>query len=268
MASWQGGRPRGSCAASLRHELRPRGLWSSRLGRGRRACGRGGLPPVVRCSQISHRPARSRVISSFAAGGGRDWLAVGEDRLLLPFERYAAEPGDQWFPALRSTVAWKHVRGPCGVSMVALYLRGHLRHRRAVLAGQGLEHRGLHDPVQPVESADVTGQQVVLDDAPVLGPVGADDGVVVVVHQLGSARGFAALEVGGALGLDHRPGHAQPDRAVDRPLAAGDLVVVVLDGDLVAEEPRRAGAGVGDQRLVLGQFQLEVVTQELPRGAP
>ena len=37
----------------------------------------------------------------------------------------------------------------------------------------------------------------------------------------------------------------------------------MLDGDLVAEEPRRAGAGVGDQRLVLGQFQLEVITQEL-----
>ena len=42
-----------------------------------------------------------------------------------------------------------------------------------------------------------------------------------------------------------------------------DLAVAVLDGDLVAEEPRRAGAGVGDQRLVLGQFQLEVITQEL-----
>jgi len=36
----------------------------------------------------------------------------------------------------------------------------------------------------------------------------------------------------------------------------------VLDGDLVAEEPRRARAGVGDQRLLLRQFQLEVVLQE------
>ena len=35
------------------------------------------------------------------------------------------------------------------------------------------------------------------------------------------------------------------------------------DGDLVAEEPRRAGAGVGDQRLGLGQLQLEVILQEL-----
>jgi len=36
----------------------------------------------------------------------------------------------------------------------------------------------------------------------------------------------------------------------------------VLNGDVVAEEPRRACAGVGDQRLVLGQFQLEFITQE------
>ena len=69
-------------------------------------------------------------------------------------------------------LASKQVRGPCGVSILALCLARHLRHRRAVLAGQRLEHRGLHDPPQPVQPADVTGEQVVLDDAPVLGPVG------------------------------------------------------------------------------------------------
>jgi hypothetical protein len=36
----------------------------------------------------------------------------------------------------------------------------------------------------------------------------------------------------------------------------------VEHGDLVAEELRRLGAGVRDQRLVLGQFQLEFVMQE------
>jgi len=36
----------------------------------------------------------------------------------------------------------------------------------------------------------------------------------------------------------------------------------VLDGDLVAEEGRRLGAGVRDQCLVLVEFQLEVVMQE------
>jgi hypothetical protein len=37
----------------------------------------------------------------------------------------------------------------------------------------------------------------------------------------------------------------------------------VLDGDLVAEEGRRLGAGVRDQRLVLVECQLEVITQDL-----
>ena len=59
------------------------------------------------------------------------------------------------------------------------------------------------------------------------------------------------------------PGHAQADDAVGAAPASGDLAVVVLHGDLVAEEFRRPGAGVRDQRLVLRQFQLEFVTQEL-----
>ena len=37
----------------------------------------------------------------------------------------------------------------------------------------------------------------------------------------------------------------------------------MLDGDLVAEELCRPGSGVGDQRLVRRQFQLEVLAQEL-----
>ena len=37
----------------------------------------------------------------------------------------------------------------------------------------------------------------------------------------------------------------------------------MLGGDLVAEEPRRAGAGMGDQRLGLGQLELEILLQEL-----
>src|SRR5207247_8745249 len=92
--------------------------------------------------------------------------------------------------------------------------------------------------------------------------VAADDRVVLLVHQLGPTLGFAPLHVPGAFGVDHLPGHAEPDSTVDRPAASGDLAVVVLDGDLVAEEPRRAGAGVGDQRLLLGQFQLEFFLQE------
>src|SRR5258707_6678107 len=35
-----------------------------------------------------------------------------------------------------------------------------------------------------------------------------------------------------------------------------------------AEEPRRARAGVGDQRLFLVEFQLEIVDQELGQALP
>jgi len=36
----------------------------------------------------------------------------------------------------------------------------------------------------------------------------------------------------------------------------------VLDGDLIAKETGRAGAGVGYQRLFLREFQLEFILQE------
>ena len=61
----------------------------------------------------------------------------------------------------------------------------HHGHRRAVLRRQCLEHGGFHDPTHSVEAPDVTGEQVVLDQAPVFGSVGADDGEVVAVFQLG-----------------------------------------------------------------------------------
>ena len=94
------------------------------------------------------------------------------------------------------------------------------------------------------------GQQVVVDQAPALGSVGGDDGVVVFVHQTGPCLGFAEFAVRGTLGFDHVGGHAESDGTVD-----GPAVVGVLDGDLVAEEFRRACSGVGDQRFLLRQFQ-------------
>ena len=46
-------------------------------------------------------------------------------------------------------------------------------------------------------------------------------------------------------------------------MAASGLAVVVGDGDFIAEELRRLGAGVRDQCLFLAQLQLEVIMQEL-----
>lgn len=75
--------------------------------------------------------------------------------------------------------------------------------------------------------------------------------------------GFAEFQVRGTLGLDHRLGYSQRKRAIDRPAAVANEVLVVPDGDLVAEESRRSCAGVSDQRFVLGEFQSEIVMQEL-----
>jgi hypothetical protein len=131
-----------------------------------------------------------------------------------------------------------------------------------VLGRQGLEHGRLGVPAQRAEPPDVAGEQVVADDAPVLGPVDPDDVVVVQVQQGRPSPGFAVAPVEGSLGPDHVERHAQRDRPVGRPAASGDLAVGVLDGDLVAEVPCRPGAGVGDQRLLAAEFQLEFVAQE------
>ena len=80
---------------------------------------------------------------------------------------------------------------------------------------------------------------------------------VVTAEQLGSSFGFTELEIRHAFGLDHCAWDAQPDNAIDLP-----ALLAVLHHDLVAEEPCRARTGVGDQSLVRGQFELEVITQE------
>src|SRR5439155_1332690 len=117
---------------------------------------------------------------------GRVCAAVGEDRVALPFEWYAAESCHEWFPALATVdaVLEAGARPVWGVDG-GLVSAGHLRHRRVVLCGQRFQHRGFHDPAEPVETPDIAGEQVVLDDAPVLGPEGVDDRVVIMVVQAG-----------------------------------------------------------------------------------
>ena len=114
-----------------------------------------------------------------------------------------------------------------------------------MLCCQGLQHRGLGIPAKPVETPDVVGKQVVLDDAPVLGPVGLDDVIVVKVLHGRPVPRLAVTQVGGTLGLDHVERHPQPDLAVGRSAAIGDLAVTVLHDDLVAEIPRRMSCGRG-----------------------
>jgi hypothetical protein len=191
---------------------------------------------VARWPHHSHSPRRSRVTSSLRRMGG-----AGR----RPFQRDAAEPCDQWLPARPLLAGLVTGTRPVVGDDRGLVLAGHLRHRRAVLAGQGLQHRHLSRAVQPVQFMNVPGEQVVLDEPPVLRAVGADDLEVVQVQQPGPVPRLAVDQVGGLPGRDHLPGHAQPDHAVD-----GGPGRAVLGDDVIAEEPRLLGAGVGDQRLV------------------
>src|SRR5205823_6274791 len=147
-----------------------------------------------------------------ASDSDRGWLAVVEDRFLLPFKRDAAEPCDQWFPAVTPVGAYLHA-DTASVRCVdgGPVLGRHLWHSRVIFARKGFEHRGLGGPEEPVQMVDVSGQQVVLDVSSILSPVFADDRMVVEVDHRGATRGLSTLHIRGALGLDRRLGHAQAD---------------------------------------------------------
>src|SRR3954467_2117111 len=121
------------------------------------------MPSVL--AQISHRSARSRVTSSvwrMMPGPGRRSVRTASFCRLSGMPPNRATSG---FLPLRSTLASTHLRGPCGVSMVVLYLRAIVDTDARYLLASVLSSEGLHDPVQPVKPIDVAGQQVVLDDA-------------------------------------------------------------------------------------------------------
>jgi hypothetical protein len=75
--------------------------------------------------------------------------------------------------------------------------------------------------------------------------------------------GLALLAVLPAVAIQDILGHPQADGPVERAAPAGIEVMVSPAGDnLVAEEARSLGASVRDQRLLGGEFQLEVIAQE------
>src|SRR6266702_4806220 len=204
-------------------------------------------------SQISQRPARSRWISSLRRALARTgrWsvrTAVRARVSGIPPKRAASG----FLPLSRSTpVAFdgdlQALPESGGCLGDGLVLTGHRVDRRAVLASQRLEQRGLHDPVEMAQPEDILGQEIVLDETGVLSLVLRDDGEVVVVEQRAALRWSSLAHVKRAPLPDDGPGHEEPDRPVDRPAVPGDLGVGVLGSGLVAEEARRLAGGVRDQ---------------------
>src|SRR5258708_14995915 len=141
------------------HELRLRGLCSSR------ACEVGELADLVNADlgRLLAELAAARTkpgdqLLAVAAGRAWDCVAVGEDRFLLPSQRYAAEPGHQRLPAVTFDSCLAAPSRPVRCGDGGLVLAGHRRHRWAVPGGHGLERRGPHDPMQAAAVPDVTRQ--------------------------------------------------------------------------------------------------------------
>src|ERR1019366_2314545 len=121
MARWQ-------AVQTTRVFLRILAMSCAHAGCGRSGCVRSAsfqtwwISTVVLRSHHSHRPAWSREISSLGrvTGAGRRSLRTAFCCLLRGMPPNVATCG---FLPGRSTLASKHLRGPCGVRMVVLYLR-------------------------------------------------------------------------------------------------------------------------------------------------
>ena len=110
---------------------------------------------------------------------------------------------------------------------------------------------------------DVEGQQVVLHEAPVLRLVLGDDAEVRFLSPCSQVDRFPRRMYRGAFLVDDIHGHLQSRCAVDAALTAMVVLAVGVQGDdLVAEETCRLRSRMRDQRLLLREFQLEVLVQE------
>ena len=217
---------------------------------------------VAPCSHSSHRRRAEPVDQLLARDGDRDRGRVADDRAPVACEGYPAESCYQVRLALAPFPSLK--AGPQSVpgqDLGFVACRG-LGDGGVVLGGQGFQQGRLGVPAQRAEPPDVLGEPVVVHDAPVFGSVDPHDVVVGQVLELWPVPGFAPAPVRDAFGPDHVQGYPQRDPSVGRPAAVGEFRVAVLDGDLIAEEPRRTGAGVGDQGLGLVQLQREGLPQE------
>ena len=212
--------------------------------------------PVTRLTQLADPGCQPR--DELAAPPRRP-LSVNKTGVFLAAQWDAAEPGGEHRArgcALgRFETSSFPVRGLDGCFVAAAHYPGWA----AVFGGQGREHRPFHNVAELVEPVDVSGHLVVLDVASILRSVGGDDVVVAGADQVVADQGFALLAlIGPASGVDGLRWHAQGDVAVDGTAALGVPGVGLSGPDVVAEEPCRAGAGVGDQGLLGGEFQLQL----------
>jgi hypothetical protein len=110
----------------------------------------------------------------------------------------------------------------------------------------------------------VETHQVVLDEAPVFRLVLRDDAEGIVLQTFGPVYRFALRHVLSASLLEDIAWNFQANDPVDAPLPTMIVFPIVVEHhNLVAEEPRRFCASMGDQSLRLGQFQSQGIAEEI-----
>ena len=88
------------------------------------------------------------------------------------------------------------------------------------------------------------------------------------MQPFGPVRGLSVAHVSTASLHDYVIRDFQADQAIDDALTALVMLFIGMEcHDFVSEEPRRMVAGVGDQRLCLGEFQTQCLAEELADAA-
>jgi hypothetical protein len=188
---------------------------------------------------------------------------VFEDRLSLSSKWYPAEVGNEWFPVVPLVGYHQAFAGTISRLHRYLVLLAGLAHTPFVLVCECFQERGLHNPSQFAQMRDVVCKLVVLNVSPVFALVVTDDCVIVVPGQLGPVARLSVLHIDRASLFDDFCRYPQLGLTVDTSVTSMVVFCITVSGcDIISEEPRRIGGGVGDQGLVGGEFQFEMLVQE------
>jgi len=191
------------------------------------------------------------------------WGRVVQGYICVPLERNATPPGYQGPLSLSlddhlQALVWAVWCLDDGAVTLE-----HLRDTDPQLRSQRLGERLLHDPLQSVEAMEIVSHPVVLHDTPIFLLVSHHRVERGVFQTFRAVDRFTVREVGCAFAPKYVRGHPQTNHAVNGASSTGVLGVVLHDVHLVAKEARGLSSRVGDQRLGLGEFQFELLTQEL-----
>jgi len=106
-----------SLASFSGHEFRPCWSWLPWLAE---VSGLADVVDVYLAGALAHlTPFCAESCDQLLAVGGPGWFVVGDDRVPLPFSGRPPNVAINGFLPARSTRAWKHLRSPCGVWVVA-----------------------------------------------------------------------------------------------------------------------------------------------------